>query len=475
MHFYFKGFCVQYIFLMGFAFIFLFAACERGDVSDTSRSIEGKQALHRFMVMDPGHFHAALVFKRPGYESVSPEVGIYAPIGDDFVDHMSRVVPFNTRKENPASWNYHIRLGPDYQERMFEEKFGDVVVLSGQNQLKIDRILACVRAGFNVFSDKPLIIEPEKFNTLESALSEAEKAGLIVLDFMTERYEITSILQRLIVAEESVFGKITSGTPEDPAVIKESVHHFYKLVAGRPNKRPWWYFDTAVQGEGLVDVTTHLVDLSFWILYPERAIDYKKDTKVLSANHWPTLIEAQQFEKVTGFSEFPPQFELNKQGKFPCYCNGEIVFQVDDVNIKVGVVWNFQAPEGAGDTHYSIIKGTRANVVILQGKEQDYKPVLYLEPASGTDYQALGTAITSFINNLASSEYPGLTVSQEGKYWKVEIPDRYRVGHEAHFGQVTDAFLEYLGGKPMPSWEMPNMLAKYYVTTRALEICKQGN
>ncbi|NVM00889.1 MAG: oxidoreductase, partial [Candidatus Helarchaeota archaeon] len=48
-------------------------------------------------------------------------------------------------------------------------------------------------------------------------------------------------------------------------------------------------------------------------------------------------------------------------------------------------------------------------------------------------------------------------------------------GHEAHFGQVTDAFLEYLGGKPMPHWEKANMLAKYYVTTRALEICRQGN
>ena len=76
---------------------------------------------------------------------------------------------------------------------------------------------------------------------------------------------------------------------------------------------------------------------------------------------------------------------------------------------------------------------------------------------------------------LAMGEYPGLTVSREGKYWKVNIPDRYRVGHEAHFGQVTDAFLEYLGGKPMPQWEQANMLAKYYVTTRALEICRQGN
>lgn len=475
MYLYFKNFFIRYAFLLGFAFIFGFAGCERGDVSKIPLSLEEKQGMHRFMVMDPGHFHAALVFKPPGYEGVSPDVGIYAPVGDDFTDHMGRVVPFNTRKENPASWRYHIQLGPNYQELMFKERFGDVVVLSGRNQPKIDRILSCVRAGFNVLSDKPWVIESEKLSTLESVLTEAEKAGLIVYDIMTERYEITSIMQRLIIGEESIFGKITSGSPEDPAIVKKSVHHLYKIVAGRPNKRPWWFFDTAVQGEGLVDVTTHLVDIVFWILYPERAIDYKQDVKVLSARHWPTVLDSRQFEKVTRLSEFPGQFKLDKKGKYPYYCNGSFVFLVDNVNVQIQVEWHFQAPKGAGDTHYSIIKGTKANIIILQGKEQGYKPELYVEPAAGADFRAVGEALTSFINNLDRGEYPGLTVSREGKYWKVNIPDRYRVGHEAHFGQVTDGFLEYLGGKPMPKWEKANMLAKYYITTRALEICRQGN
>jgi hypothetical protein len=30
-------------------------------------------------------------------------------------------------------------------------------------------------------------------------------------------------------------------------------------------------------------------------------------------------------------------------------------------------------------------------------------------------------------------------------------------------------FLHYLSEKKMPAWEVPNMLAKYYTTTRALE------
>ena len=54
------------------------------------------------------------------------------------------------------------------------------------------------------------------------------------------------------------------------------------------------------------------------------------------------------------------------------------------------------------------------------------------------------------------------------------IPDDYRVGHEAHFGQVMDRFLEYLKNpKALPSYEKPNLLAKYYVTTKALELSRK--
>jgi hypothetical protein len=56
--------------------------------------------------------------------------------------------------------------------------------------------------------------------------------------------------------------------------------------------------------------------------------------------------------------------------------------------------------------------------------------------------------------------------------WQVEIPAKYRVGHEAHFGQVTEHFLDYLKEGKLPDWEVPNMLAKYYTTTSALDMAK---
>jgi len=52
----------------------------------------------------------------------------------------------------------------------------------------------------------------------------------------------------------------------------------------------------------------------------------------------------------------------------------------------------------------------------------------------------------------------------------VIVPDKYKEGHEAHFARVMEKFIEYHKNKNMPNWEVPNMLAKYYITTKALEM-----
>ncbi|GAH60755.1 unnamed protein product, partial [marine sediment metagenome] len=47
-----------------------------------------------------------------------------------------------------------------------------------------------------------------------------------------------------------------------------------------------------------------------------------------------------------------------------------------------------------------------------------------------------------------------------------------RIGHEAHFGQVTGKFLGYLVDGKLPAWEVPNMITKYYITTEALKLAR---
>src|SRR5690606_36103306 len=150
-------------------------------------------------------------------------------------------------------------------------------------------ILTSMQAGLNVLADKPMAITPADLSKLEQAFAIAEKNGTLLYDIMTERFEITSILQRELSRRPELFGTLLKGTPAEPAIRKESVHHFSKVVAGSPLKRPRWFFDVRQQGEGLVDVTTHLVDLVQWQAFPEQALQ-PSDAKVLSARRTRTPI-----------------------------------------------------------------------------------------------------------------------------------------------------------------------------------------
>ena len=69
----------------------------------------------------------------------------------------------------------------------------------------------------------------------------------------------------------------------------------------------------------------------------------------------------------------------------------------------------------------------------------------------------------------------GLILEKVGNTgWKVVVPAILKVGHEAHFAQVTAKYLEYLKSGRLPDWEVPNMITKYYTTTAALKLAKEG-
>jgi predicted dehydrogenase len=452
------------------ALILSVAGCAKKGVEMKFTGAKGEVKL---ITLDPGHFHAALVQKTM-YDQIDPTVHVYAPPGPDLQDHLARIEGFNSRAQDPTHWVEKVYTGPDFLERMLKEKPGNVVVLAGNNQRKPRYIKACVDAGLNVLSDKPMCIDKQGFELLKAAFRSAEVHGVLLYDIMTERYEVTTILQRELVHMPEVFGQLQSGTPEDPAVTKESVHHLFKYVAGVPVKRPAWYFDVEQQGEGIVDVSTHLVDLVMWECFPEQPID-TTEIQLLQARHWPTLISREQFQKVTQLPDFPDflKGKLNQNGLLPYYCNGEMVYTLRGIHAKVSVIWNFEAPPGGGDTHYSVMKGSKAHIIIQQGKEENYRPELYVVPAPGSNPQELGQALEKAIAKL-QDQWPGVALEKQPNRWRVVVPDKYRVGHEAHFAQVTEKYLRFLVEGKLPDWEVPNMIAKYYTTTHALELARQS-
>jgi hypothetical protein len=134
------------------------------------------------------------------------------------------------------------------------------------------------------------------------------------------------------------------------------------------------------------------------------------------------------------------------------------------------------------------MRGTRAALVIRQTAEEAFVPTLYVEDSAGRGTNAVGVALRKAVSRLCST-WPGIEVeevrnpkleirkksetrnsNQPRAVWKILVPEKYHVGHEAHFAQVTEKYLQYLADGKLADWEVPNMLAKYYTTTEAFRL-----
>ncbi len=113
------------------------------------------------------------------------------------------------------------------------------------------------------------------------------------------------------------------------------------------------------------------------------------------------------------------------------------------------------------------MRGTKANLIIKQGKEQGYKPVVYIDPLKSSE-----KAVQDAVGRL-QGRYIGLTIKKAGNLWEIVIPEKLKVGHEDHFAEVAKKYLEYLKLGQLPAWEVPNMLSKYYTTTQAMEMARK--
>ncbi len=461
--------------LLSLAAILVSTLSCNSDAGEAPNETSAAEQRVRLMTLDPGHFHAALVQKY-AYDQVDDTVHVYAPNGKDLETYLALVEQFNTRPENPTQWILGVHRGEDYLEQMLAEKPGNVMVVAGNNARKIEYVRRAVQEGIHVLADKPMIIYPESFSLLKETLESADERGLLVNDIMTERHEITSILQRELSQQQALFGQLVEGSLDEPAISKESVHHFHKTVAGEPLIRPAWFFDVDQQGEGIVDVSTHLVDLILWQAFPGQPIDYEDPNdgvEVLRARSWNTRLTPSQFGQVTGATTYPDYLmdTLESDSILNVASNGEFVFRARGVHGRVSVTWEFENPEGT-DTHYSIMRGTKADLVVRQDAAQNYRPTLYVESIGEVDQEEIGSVIRGALDGLGD-RYPGLSAEMTEFGWEIKIPDEYREGHEEHFTRVTEQYLKSFADGEMPEWERTNLLTKYYITTRAYELSRE--
>ena len=76
--------------------------------------------------------------------------------------------------------------------------------------------------------------------------------------------------------------------------------------------------------------------------------------------------------------------------------------------------------------------------------------------------KALAAAVAEF-----NKSYPGVSFKAEGEGWTMLVPQKYEIGHEAHFSQVMNMYLGWMKKGEQPADYLPNMLVKYYTLAEA--------
>jgi len=418
-----------------------------------------QNATIKLIVLDPGHGHATYMQGRM-YEGLDSEVHVYAPAGPDVETYLKSINGMNSRASNPTKWKMVVYTGADYLERMLAEKKGNAVIISGNNSKKAEYMRRSIEAGMHVLADKPLAVTPKDFQMLKKSFKLARKKKVLIFDPMDLRYDISNILQKELSELPELFGKLKKGSEDDPSLIQENLHHFLKFSGNEPARRPAWFFDIDQQGHGITDVSTHLVDMTQWAGFPGVILNYKKDIKILSSKEWPTDLTPSEFKRVTRV-DYPDYLKKYvKDSILSVLANGEINYTIKGVHAKVTVNWRYREPAGSSDTHYALMRGTKADLELRQGADEKYRATLYIKAAPGIPEAKFTSAIES-VNARMQQKYPGFDLIQKGDEWIVQ-PGTFTRTNSA------EVAIGYILNNSMPEWEVPNMIAKYYTTTGAL-------
>ena len=417
---------------------------------------------YTLIILNPGHFHAALTL-RESHPLIDDDIHVFAEDGPDVDTFIRLVHSFNDRPVNPTHWTLYVYRGADYLEKLLARRPGRVVIIAGRNNEKMPLIHLLHAQGFCVLGDKPWLIESGQTGLLEEVTASAPLAT----DIMTERHEIVNRLQKVFVRQPAIFGGFRL-EGHRPAIAIRSVHHLYKMVNGAPLRRPAWYFDPAFQGEGITDVTTHLVDLVQWMTGDGSPFDFERDVARLAAGQWPTAIPRAIFSRITGLEDFPPVLQDQVvDGVLQYLCNAALSYELRGIPVEIETLWDLEEAAGAGDLHHAVLRGSKADLITDQGAQTGFLTTLNVNPVEPGE--AYAEALTSAVNGM-QEEFPGLGLEPEGEGFRIMIPKALRTTHEQHFAAVLQSFLADLDQGASPENIGPDLNCKYTLLAQALAL-----
>jgi hypothetical protein len=223
-----------------------------------------------------------------------------------------------------------------------------------------------------------------------------------------------------------------------------------------------------VQGDGLADIPTHMVDQVQQLVAAASRMDVSPPPlELLSARTWPTLVPRGLFARVTGQSAFPAELsEIVKGDELAYRANAELAFRLGAVTAVLDTRWDLSVAPGGGDTHRSVIRGTRAEILVEQHAGTGFRRRLSLVPVGDGDgvRAALENAVATW-----QTAHPGLDIVAAGAACELRVPRSLDAGHEAHFPLMLADFLALVEGGRMPPELAAATLAKYTLLAHAAE------
>ena len=418
--------------------------------------------IQRAVFYEPGHFHAALMLRSPNAR-IAPDIHVYATPGLERDAFVALVKGFNQRVENPTHWRLYLHEGENLLERLIEDGHGEVAILAGRNQTKLETIARLTQAGLHVLADKPWLTDRQQLPYLGQVTS----GDRLAMDIMTIRHPIAARLISQVINAPELFGGFAPHDRDEPTIDIASTHHLYKIVNGQPLQRPPWYYDTAIQGDGLVDIQSHMVEQAQWWVLGDEPCEIDQDVVLESARRWSTPVPPELFQASTGLSDYPASLRSSvRDGVLEYACNGEIGYQLRGIRIRQTADWRQWEPEGAGDLHHVTVRGHRCQVMIRQGPDTQYGAEIHLKPMRGENLQpVLETQLERW-----QGVFPGLSFIPSPIGCRFVVPPDLDHGHESHFALVLNQFLDYLDQGQWPESLTDRIRMRYTLLARAQEL-----
>ena len=387
--------------------------------------------------------------------------------GPELAEFLTLVEAFNRRPERPTRWQTVVRTDADPLARLLKDRPGDVAILAGRNDRKMALARQLHDAGLHVLADKPWLTSAAALPDVRHVLS----GGARVMEMMTGRHAATSSVANRLVGDRDIFGAFATGD-DAPAIRLASVHHLEKVVNGAPLRRPAWYFDVRVQGDGLADIPTHLVDQAQRFV-ATHGVATDTGLELVAARRWSTPVPRALFARVTGVGDFPAEVRGDVDGDVLAYAgNAELAFRLGGIGAHLAHPVGSHGASRRGrrpqrdDHRHRCARAHRAG-------PSDRLPAAALGGAARERSAARGGAEPGR-HRVAIGAPRARGRGRRRMDSRSGSPRAPGTAHEAQFPLVLDEFLRSLDRGPWPDSRAAETLAKYELLGRARVVVHDG-